>query len=250
MIKMKKTILSMSILALLLCAQISTSADCNCTYTEKGYVTVSATAEKEVAPDTVEITLGVTTYDTKSMQKASLQNKEISDKIYAELKNLINPNNGDFIRTSNYNATSLYTYNNGKRNFDKYQVSNNVILKTKSIDKIGEIIDKATSLGATNVNNLNFTLSEYDIYSEELITQAAKKAHSKAVALAKASSSEVVGVKNISVNANNAAYPRVYANVMMKSAAGAEDSVVESSSPIEPGTIKLKVTVNASYFLK
>ena len=46
---------------------------------KRGYVSVSYTAEKEVAPDTVEISVAVRTDDKKSMQEASRKNKEISN---------------------------------------------------------------------------------------------------------------------------------------------------------------------------
>ena len=51
----------------------------------KGYVSVSYTAEKEVSPDTVEVSISVKTDDKKSMQEAVRKNKEISDKVYSYL---------------------------------------------------------------------------------------------------------------------------------------------------------------------
>lgn len=247
---MKKIVLTALLFTFML-TPLTVQAVCDCGNCEKASVSVSATATKEVAPDTVEISFAVTTYDTKSMQKASTQNKEISDKIYTALKSMINPANGDYVRTANYNATALYNYNSGKRNFDKYQVSNNVVVKTKSIDKAGAIIDKATTLGATDINNLNFSLSNYETQSDELIAEAAKKAYAKANALAKASASTISGVKSLSVNSGNSVQRVMYSNVMLKAAGTAEDAAVESSgSPIEPGTINLRATVNASYYLK
>ena len=77
------------------------------------------------------------------MQKATVANKEISDKVLGELKNLINTQNGDYIKTSDYSANPVYTYNEKKRVLDKYEVSNRVIVHTKSIDKVGKMIDSA-----------------------------------------------------------------------------------------------------------
>ncbi|MBP3924328.1 SIMPL domain-containing protein [bacterium] len=249
---MNKFILSAIMFALMLSPMTAQAVNDSGNY-ERASVSVSATATKEVAPDTVEISFAVTTYDGKSMQKAAAQNKEISDKIYTALKSMINSANGDYVRTANYNATALYNYNSGKRNFDKYQVSNNVVVKTKSIDKVGAMIDKATTLGATEINNLNFSLSNYEAQSDELIAEAAKKAYAKASTLAKASASTIAGVKNLSVNSGNAVARVMYSNVMLKAAGAAmEDSAVSETetSPIEPGTINLRATVNASYYLK
>ena len=109
---------------------------------KQGLVSVSYTAEKEVSPDTVQISIAVKTSDKYSMQNATKQNKEISDKIYNYLKGAINTANNDYIKTANYSARPVYYYQDRKQVFDKYEVSNNVIVHTKSIDKIAQMIDK------------------------------------------------------------------------------------------------------------
>ena len=219
---------------------------------DKGYVSVSYTAEKEVSPDTVEVSIAVKTDDKKSMQTAIKENKEISDKIYEYLKGSINPSNGDFIKTTNYTASPSYVYNSGKRSFDKYEVSNSIIVHTKSLDKIAQMIDKSLSLGATTVNSLNFSLSEKDKECADLLTQATKQARQRADIIATAAGTTVNGIKNIdsscSVN-QNYAVPQ-YRNMLMAKSSGAMDSAVAEASPIEAGIIKVYANVNANFFVK
>ena len=114
----------------------------------KGYVTVSTSANTEISPDVVEVSIAVKTSDAKSMQKATLDNKETSDKVYNALKLMIDTTKGDYIKTSDYNATPVYRYTNNKRVLDKYEVSNSIVVKTKNISKVGDMIDKAISLVA------------------------------------------------------------------------------------------------------
>lgn len=222
-------------------------------FNKKGYVSVSYTSEKEVAPDTVEISIAVRTDDKKSMQEAARKNKEISDKIYNYLKSMINNANGDYIKTSNYTASPLYVYNSGKRSFDKYEVSNNIVVHTKALDKISSMIDKSLSLGATNIDSLNFSLSEKDAQCSELLSSATQQARKRADIVAAAAGSAVTGIRSIdtscSVNTNYGV-PQ-YRNMLMAKSAGAMDSAVESSSaPIEPGVVRIYSTVNASFYLK
>ena len=114
---------------------------------ERGYVSINASANKELTPDLAEISISVVTSDKKSMQDATVENKDISGKVYTTLKEMINPENGDYVKTSNFSANPVYTYSsNGKKNLDRYEVSNTVIVHTKSIDKAGDMIDKAISL--------------------------------------------------------------------------------------------------------
>lgn len=220
----------------------------------KGYVSVSYTAEKEVSPDTVEVSISVKTDDKKSMQEAVRKNKEISDKVYSYLKSVITPANGDYVKTSNFSASPSYIYNNNKRTLDKYNVSNNVIVHTKSIDKISTIIDNSLSLGATDVDSLNFLLSEKDTQCADLLSKAAKQARKRADIVATSVGSSVVGIKNIDTTCslnNSSRYP-VYRNSLMMAKAESMDGATSETNSvnIEAGTIKIYSNVNASFYLK
>lgn len=220
----------------------------------KGYVSVSYTAEKEVSPDTVEVSISVKTDDKKSMQEAVRKNKEISDKVYSYLKSVITPANGDYVKTSNFSASPSYIYNNNKRTLDKYNVSNNVIVHTKSIDKISTIIDNSLSLGATDVDSLNFLLSEKDTQCADLLSNAAKQARKRADIVATSAGSSVVGIKNIDTTCslnNSSRYP-VYRNPLMMAKAESMDGATSETNSvnIEAGTIKIYSNVNASFYLK
>ncbi len=246
---MKKFLLLASILAL---GCYSTQAITTTTGIERGYIAVSTTANAELAPDVAEVSIAVQTYDSKSMQKATLQNKEISEKVITELKAMINTANGDFIKTTDYNASPLYSYSGNKRTLDKYQVSNSVVIHTKSIDKVGAMIDKAIALGATNVNSLSFSVSNYENQCNNLLELASKRAKNRAEAVAKSVPAQLAGIRtmDVSCSANNAVrtqYRMMKSNMMMDTAAGAPEG---SSTSIESGVVKIYANVNASFFVK
>lgn len=247
---MKKIFVSAIILGLI--AGISTAAASAAADNteERGYITVNTQANKELSPDMVEISIAVETYD-KSMQNAVAQNKEISDKVQAVLKTLINSQNMDYIKTSDFSATPLYNYVNKKRVFDKYEVSNTIIVHTKNIDKAGEMIDKAIAAGATNVNNLNFSVSDYEAQCDELLTLAVTKAKNQANAVAKGAGTMLDGVKYMNANCNSGATSRVYYNLMAKNAVSdSAEAGMSSSTPISAGRIKVQATLNSAFFVK
>lgn len=221
---------------------------------EKGYISVSYTAEKEVSPDTVEISIAIKTDDRKSMSVAVEKNKEISDKIYQYLKNNINPSNGDYIKTSNYSANPSYSYDSGKRIFQKYEVSNNIIVHTKSIDKISTLIDKSLVLGATNVDSLNFSLSEKDAQCGELLSKATQQAKKRADIVAAAAGTSVTGIKNIETSCTLNRYNNVHFtrnSYAMKAMDAAAPEMATGSSPnIESGVITVYSNINASFYVK
>ena len=243
---MKKVLLSAILAGALICActvpVFSSNTD------DRGYISVSAGANKEISSDVAEISIEIQTFDSKSMQNATLENKVISDKVYSAMKLMINPSNGDFVKTANFSAAPQYSYSGSKKTFDKYQVSNSIIVRTKSINDVGSIIDKALSLGATNINNLSFTISNYDSQCSELLTKATQKAKSQAEAIAHSVSSSVAGIKSISgscSNTNNSA--RVHYNLLESKSAGASDMLV---TPIESGTVKIYANVSAEFYVK
>ncbi len=246
---MKKFLLLAAVIAL---GCYSTQAITTTTGIERGYITVNTTANAELAPDVAEVSIAVQTYDSKSMQKATLQNKEISEKVITELKAMINTANGDFIKTTDYNASPIYTYSGNKRNLDKYQVSNSVVVHTKSIDKVGQMIDKAIALGATNVNSLSFSVSNYENECNNLLELASKRAKTRAEAVAKSVPTQLAGIRtmDVSCSANNAVrtqYRMLKSNMLMDAAGAVPEA---SSTAIESGVVKVYANVNASFFVK
>lgn len=246
---MKRLFICATILSLFAMSSTS-SANAFVNNNEKGTISVNITSDTEIAPDTAEISFAIKTADTNSMQKAAMQNKEISDKVLSELKSLINAKNGDYIKTSDFTANPVYSYVNSKKIFEKYEVSNRVIVRTKSIDKIGIMIDKAVLNGATNVDSLAFTASNYETQCNDLISKVTVKAKNRAEVVANSLSSELVGVHNLttSCSINNYNSPRLYMAKNMIADTAAEGSGMGTS--ISNGLIKVNANVNASFYVK
>ncbi len=247
---MRKVLLAVTVLSLLAgAASLSSQAVTSNSELQRGYISVNASANTELTPDVAEISIAVQTTDAKSMQKATQLNKETSDKVYSALKGMINPANGDYVKTSDFSASPQYSYSGSRRNLDNYQVSNRVIVHTKSLDKIGAMIDKAISLGATNVEDLTFTVSRYDNECNELLGIAVKKAQNQANSIAKYAGTSVSGLREMSVscNANN---PRTPYRMMMSAKNAAGDMAESSSTVIEQGVVKIYANVNASFFVR
>lgn len=249
---MKKTLLTAVVLGLIaVSAPLSTQAVTQVSH-DRGYISVNTSANTEVAPDVAEISFAVQTSDTKSMQKATQLNKEASDRVLSVLSSMLNSSNGDYIKTSDFSASPIYTYSGSKRNLDKYEVSNRVIVHTKSLDKIGAMIDKAIEAGATNVDNLNFSLSTYDSQCNDLLGIATKKAQSRAGLLAKNLGTTLDGVRtfDVSCNANNYSSPRMYMAKNMLASVADEAASGGTQTSISGGVVKIYANVNASFFVK
>lgn len=246
---MKKSLIILAVLGIcFLSADLATQAYDNNT---KGTISVNTSAETEVAPDLAEISFAIKTFDTKSMQQATLANRAISEKVYTQLKSMINTDKGDSIKTSDFSAQPIYSYVNSKKIFDKYEVSNRITIRTKSINQLGEIIDKAIDTGATNVENLSFSLSNYEKQCDDLLVIATQKAKKRANIIAQTLNTSIQGISNISTscNTNNYNNPRLYMAKNMISDIATESSSL-GSTIITEGTIKINANINASFFVK
>ena len=115
------------------------------------------------------------------------------------------------------------------------------------------MIDKAISLGATDVSNMSFSVSKYENECDALLTSATKKARAQADTLVKAADSVITGVKSINGTCSPNATTRVMYNMMAKSNmydSAAPEAAMGSSTPIEVGVVRIYANVNASFFVK
>lgn len=249
---MKKTLLATILCAIFIGSTNLSSQALLQNSEERGSISVNTNASTEIAPDTAEISFTVKTSDEISMQKAAAMNKEISDKLYSELKTMLNTAQGDFIKTSDYNATPIYAYTDNKRHLTGYEVSNRVIVQTKALQSIGTMIDKATHVGAAEVHNLVFSVSNYETQCNELIGIATQKAYTRADIIAKNLSEELDGIKSFTTTcgANNYNTPRMYMAKNLMSSVTEDSTAGAYQAPISEGVIKINANVNASFFVK
>lgn len=239
---MKKFLILASVLVLILFAKISTSAET--VDKEKGYISLSLSTTKEVTPNQAEINIGIET-SNQSMQKAAEENKLIANKIYTMLKPLLGSD--DYIKTNTYSARPQYSYTrDNKKILDKYVVTNSVTVKTKKTDIVSKLIDASIAQGATNINNLQFTVTDYDSACNDALAELTKKTYTQASSVAKSINSQVLGIKSINATCNTDSAPRpCYAMMAPK----AED-MAGSTTPIEVGKTKVYANIDASYYVK
>jgi len=215
--------------------------------TEKGTISVNSSAEREFAPNVAEIYFTIETSD-KDMQKAIAQNKANTTSVIEVLKANVDSAKGEGIRTTSYSVAPRYIYEKNKQIFDKYNVTNTLVVKIKDIEKLGKIISLATANGVNRVQNLNFTLENYTAACNELMSEAAQTSKVSAQSIANGLGLKLNGIKSINgscggQNSSRAVY-KSFANGAV--AETAMDSVV----PIEAGKLKIYANVSAQFYAK
>lgn len=130
-----------------------------------------------------------------------------------------------------------------KPEINGYEVVNKIHVKTTKLDLVSKIIESAVNSGATNIDNISFTLVDSQKYRHEAIAAATKNAIAEAQVLAQSAGLQLVRIIDISVDNFDMDIPRPR---FLK----ASTFALESTTPIEAGDIELSANVQLSYEIK
>lgn len=208
-------------------------------------ISVTGTSFDYYAPDTVEIVLAVESRNI-SASGAAANNRAVMDKVFADLKQTLDPEQ-DRIKTISYNLQPRHQYDRKqeKNILVGYTATNQISVRTKKIDKAGDIIDSAISSGANSVQSVHFSIVETMELCRILLSKAAGHARDEADTVASSLDTKITGLKEASSSCGAHETTPVIRHDMMleKAAAGA-------STPIEAGDIKLTATVRTVFTIR
>ena len=120
-----------------------------------------------------------------------------------------------------------------------YRVVNQVRLTVREVKRLGEMLDAAITLGANQVNGINFDVSNAETLKDEARKQAMVNAKRRAELYATAAGAQLGSVLTISEDVSGGPRPMPLARAAMSSAV-----------PVEAGTRTLTVEVHVTYALR
>lgn len=198
-------------------------------------VTVSATGSVNAEPDIAHITAGVVT-EAGTAKEAIARNSAVMAKLIDGLKGAgIAPKD---LQTTQINVEPRYTQAKPAA-IGGYRVSNLVRLTVRDVKRLGEIADLAISLGANQISQISFAVSDAEKLTDEARRNAMANARRRGELYAKAAGAELGPVLRISED-----LPDLGAGV---TAFGIRKS---APPPIEAGTRRLVVEVSVVYALR
>ena len=202
---------------------------------QKRVMTVTGIGNLSIVPDTVQLQLEVRT-ENKQLSQAQQENADLMNQVIESLLEL--GIDREDIQTVAYNISPQYDYVEGQQIFRGYQVINSIDVKIKNIEQAGIIIDTAVQNGVNNVSNIRFTVENEQIPYQEALSLALRNALGKAQTIA-----NTIQVKldphPIKIVETMREEPILY-----RSFAATEMSAI---TPIEPGQINIKATVEVQF---
>lgn len=143
-------------------------------------ITVAGTGKFFAKPDIALVSVGVRSESTASQDAVNRGNKIMADIINAVKESGVDEKD---MQTTAYNLMPNYDYTEEGRIFKGYSLDQRVSVKIRDFSKISEILDKATSNGANDVGDLQFTLDNPEASKAEARTKAIEQAKERAVSL-------------------------------------------------------------------
>jgi uncharacterized protein YggE len=206
---------------------------------EVNTLSISGYAEKNLAPDTASLSIGVVV-QAQTAKDATNKNAGMMNAVINEIKTLGLQDKD--IQTSFISIQPVYKYN-GAPTIEAYSASNNVQVTTKMLDNLSDIIDISTAAGANQIGGVSFSVSQekQKELQEVLLTEAVSDASSRANNLAKKLNVKIVGMKASSISEGGIIQP-VFREVSI-----AQGKV---ATPIMPGETKVSLSVQVTYIVE
>ena len=217
---------------------------------EHNYIGVSAEQRHSIAitgegkvvgvPDIAKVQLGYNV-EKKTVADAQKNNTEKMNALVKKLKNDFKIDSKD-IQTTNYNISPMYDWFDGKQKLRGYQVSQNLSVKIRYLERVSQILEEAGNAGLNQVGGLYFEIDDPEKLKQEAREKALKQAKEKAEALAKVAEVKLGRIISFSESAPQS-YPIYREYGLMKA-----DGVGGESAPaVEAGSADITVMVAVEY---
>lgn len=203
----------------------------------EGELTVIGTATVTLPADMAEFSVGVDIH-APTVHEAAQQNNLTLTAVMEALTNA-GIDVAD-LSTSNYYVYAEYDYNVTPAKLAGYGVSNTLTVVVRDAEKVGAIIDAATSAGANQVYGVTFRSSGQAEAYDRALTQAVAEGARKAQLLAAASGRTLGELEAITENGS-----QTYGVVMAK-----ETADRAAGTAILPEELSVTATVTLMYGLR
>ena len=210
-------------------------------------IVVTSEGSVKVVPDIVMVKIEILTEKPTSEEAVNINSIDTQNVVTA-IKTL---DESDLkIETSGFSLQPLYNYiDNKPPEIYAFSAVTTLLVTTKKVEKIGNIITTAVEAGASDISSISYDLSD-EIKKEaknEALTNAVKDANNKADAIAKALAVDILEISSVNEAGTSYPGPILYESMdTLKSAVGA------SAAPpvILPQDLEVTANISIVYIFK
>jgi uncharacterized protein YggE len=208
-------------------------------------ISVSGTAETEVTPDIIYISISLKEYLKDGNSKKKVEITELETQLYSAIQSAGIPKENLMIS----NLSGYNTVAQKKKNPD-FLVSKQYRLKVNDLNKWNAIIGEVDPKGVAYTNIDSYDYSKIESLKKELKIKALQSAKAKATYLVEALGNQLGSVLDIQ-EINNETFPQPMYRVNMMMARGASADAEAAPAPeIDFKKIKLSYVMNTVFEIK
>jgi len=192
-------------------------------------------------PDVAQVSAGVTTR-APTARAALSQNAAAMKKVVDRLRALGIADKD--IQTANFSLNAQFTYpqGGGAPVFAGYDASNQVSVKLRQIDKVGDALDALVAAGANNISGPSFMVDDDTALKQQARTQAYQRGQAMAQDYARMAGYTGVRLLDVEESVQSGGPPPP-----MPPIAAAYAIERDASTPVVPGEVGTAVTLTVKY---
>lgn len=224
--------------AVMLAVPLSAKAASAAEQNSERQISVTASGMVTAEPDIALISTGVVS-EARTAREALDANSVAMRRLIEGLKAAgVEPRD---IQTTSFNVEPAYEQRRDNRSpaITGYRVHNQVRITAREIDKLGEVLDQAVTLGANQIGGIQFEVSKAETLRDEARRAAIANARRRAELFAAAAGVKLGRVLRIDERVQHQGPPVPFARTMAAEAV-----------PIEKGTQTLEAVVSVTWELE
>lgn len=203
-----------------------------------GTITITGTASVSAKPTLALVNAGVESVGATA-REALNANSDLMTQVFGAISKMGIEDKD--VGTSNFNISQNWTHGPGGSKPDGYRVSNQVTLRLRDVEKVGDALDALTSAGVNQAGNIQFSVKDADTLLDTARKEAVGKARKRAELYASAAGVSLGKIMSINEGGGYAQPPVAYARM---------EAAMSSAPPIAPGEQDLSVSVTITWALK
>ncbi|MGO9085723.1 MAG: SIMPL domain-containing protein [Candidatus Sulfotelmatobacter sp.] len=212
-------------------------------------ISVTGTAEVNVAPDEAVLSLGVESRD-KDLSVAKAQHDARVKKLLAEARNAgVEEKN---IQTSTLQMQPEYSEEKVPK-FVAYEVSQTIQVTLKNLSKYENLITKLLESGVNRVDSVEFLVAEPRKYKDDARIKAIRVAREKATAMAAELGQTIGKPWDISEDTVNSVFAQTNSFVQgrnVQASSYSDSGPAAEESTVAPGQVSIRASVRVSFQLE
>lgn len=206
-------------------------------------ILIEAQGKITAKPDIATTGMGVIS-EGANVVEAQTKNTATMNKLHTRLAELGIAK--DDIQTTQYNINPLYKYTETEGSVvTGYQVSQNVEIKIRDLQKAQSVLALAGEVGANNVSGLQFTIDDKEVYIDQARDEALSKIAKKARAISRSLGVDMIGIASYNEYEAGGGQPP-----MMMSASKEVGMGGGAAPTIEPGSTDVLMNVSVVFEIR